>query len=429
MQFQPVLLISDALLWLLMFVIAAFIVLIRRREHLLQPWRQVFRRRVSTVTFIVIAFFAVIALLDSLHFRMISHSRPQQIQSVLDKVLSPLITQQEKTYSSPFSVAFSKNTPSVHAVIVFALIKSLVLSLLGSFIFFVMRKPLAFWQYACDVISGSTRYAIREMLLTIIVLVTLSVIALDLSQHYHILGADKVGRDTFFETIKSIRTGLVIGSVTTLLMLPFGLVLGTLAGFFGGFIDDAIQYIYTTLSSIPGVLLITAAIMALQIFIANHAELFSDLESRADARLVALCIVLGITSWTGLCRLIRGETLKVREIDYVHAAKTLGTSRFNIILRHIIPNVMHIVLITVVLDFSGLVLAEAVLSYVGVGVDPTTMSWGNMINSARLELAREPIVWWPLVAAFIMMFSLVLSANLFSDAVRDAFDPKLRHEV
>ena len=98
---------------------------------------------------------------------------------------------------------------------------------------------------------------------------------------------------------------------------------------------------------------------------------------------------------------------------------------FTILGRHILPNVLHIVLIIVVLDFSGLVLAEAVLSYVGVGVDPSTISWGNMINGARLELAREPIVWWSLVAAFVFMFTLVLSANLFADAVRDAFDPRI----
>ena len=90
----------------------------------------------------------------------------------------------------------------------------------------------------------------------------------------------------------------------------------------------------------------------------------------------------------------------------------------------IIPNITHIVLIVVVLDFSGLVLAEAVLSYVGVGVDPSTDSWGNMINGARLEMAREPMVWWSLMAAFSFMFILVLAANLFSDAVRDAFDPR-----
>ena len=107
------------------------------------------------------------------------------------------------------------------------------------------------------------------------------------------------------------------------------------------------------------------------------------------------------------------------------AATAFGVRHFTILGRHILPNVLHIVLIIVVLDFSTLVLAEAVLSYVGVGVDPSTISWGNMINGARLELAREPVVWWSLMAAFVMMFTLVLSANLFADAVRDAFDPRI----
>jgi peptide/nickel transport system permease protein len=165
----------------------------------------------------------------------------------------------------------------------------------------------------------------------------------------------------------------------------------------------------------------------LQVFITNHPDLFSTLEIRADTRLLALCVILGIGSWTSLCRILRGETLKLREMEFITAACALGVGHLKIIRRHILPNIMHIILITIVLDFSMLVLAEAVLSYVGVGVDPTTYSWGNMINSARLELAREPIVWWPLLAAFIMMFTLVVSANLFSDAVRDAFDPRLRY--
>jgi peptide/nickel transport system permease protein len=137
-------------------------------------------------------------------------------------------------------------------------------------------------------------------------------------------------------------------------------------------------------------------------------------------------MILGVSSWTGLCRILRGETLKLREMEYVQASQALGVGHFKILRKHIIPNIMHIVLITVVLDFSGLVLAEAVLAYVGVGVDPAMESWGNMINAARLELAREPIVWWNLAAAFVLMFGLVLSANLFADAVRDAFDPRLR---
>lgn len=250
-----------------------------------------------------------------------------------------------------------------------------------------------------------------------------------LSKHFHIFGTDKVGQDVYYQAIKSIRTGIILGTLTTLVMLPFALLLGPMAGYFGGFIDDIIQYIYTTLSSIPGVLLIAASVLALQIFITNHPELFNTLAGRADARLLALCFILGITSWTGLCRLLRGESLKLREMDYVQAARALGVSHFKIIIRHILPNVMHIVIISVVLDFSGLVLAEAVLTYVGVGVDPTTNSWGNMINTARLELARDPVVWWPLAAAFVLMFTLVLTANLFADVVRDAFDPRIKHEA
>jgi peptide/nickel transport system permease protein len=158
----------------------------------------------------------------------------------------------------------------------------------------------------------------------------------------------------------------------------------------------------------------------------THLDDFTSIAQRADVRLFFLCLILGTTGWIGLCRLLRGETLKISELEYVQAAAALGVGRGRMILRHILPNVMHIVLIVAVLDFSGLVLAEAVLSYVGIGVDPAMISWGNMINSARLEMAREPIVWWSLLAAFVMMFGLVLSANFFSDAVRDALDPRLR---
>jgi peptide/nickel transport system permease protein len=138
-------------------------------------------------------------------------------------------------------------------------------------------------------------------------------------------------------------------------------------------------------------------------------------------------LILGLTNWTGLARLLRGETLKLSTLDYIQAAHAFGVSHPRILLRHLLPNVMHLVIISLVMDFSGLVLAEAVLSYVGVGVDPSTTSFGTMINAARLEMAREPMVWWPLATVFIAMFVLVLSANLFADAVRDGFDPRLRH--
>jgi peptide/nickel transport system permease protein len=156
-----------------------------------------------------------------------------------------------------------------------------------------------------------------------------------------------------------------------------------------------------------------------------HPQWFDTSASRADLRLVFLCLILGMTSWTGLCRLLRGETLKLREMEYIQAAQSFGVSSMRILARHIMPNVMHIILISLVMDFSGLVLAEAVLSYVGVGVDPSMISFGTMINAARLEMGREPMVWWALASAFCFMLVLVLSANLFADAVRDAFDPRL----
>jgi peptide/nickel transport system permease protein len=158
----------------------------------------------------------------------------------------------------------------------------------------------------------------------------------------------------------------------------------------------------------------------------EFGESVGDIAWRADRRLLSLCIIMGITSWTGLCRLIRGETLKLREHEYVNAALSFGVNRLKILSRHIVPNLMHIVLISFILRFSGLVLAEAVLAYIGIGVDPAMESWGNMINTARLELAREPVVWWNLLAAFFFMFGLVLPANLFGDALRDALDPRLK---
>jgi peptide/nickel transport system permease protein len=150
------------------------------------------------------------------------------------------------------------------------------------------------------------------------------------------------------------------------------------------------------------------------------------LAEQADLRLLALCIILGITGWSGLCRFIRAETLKIKHLDFVTAARAMRVSDYKIITRHIIPNLMHIVILYVVLEFSGLVLAESVLSYIGVGVDPTTMSWGNMINAARSEISREPVIWWTITAAFIPMFIFVLVLNLLSDKLREAFDPKTR---
>src|SRR5690606_8117277 len=222
------------------------------------------------------------------------------------------------------------------------------------------------------------------------------------------------GNDVLVQAIKSIRTALVIGSLTTIAMLPFALGFGLAAGYFKGWIDDVIQYVYTTLTSIPGILLIAACVLMLQVYIDNNPERFATGAERADLRLFMLCVILGVTGWAGLCRLLRAEALKLRELEYVQAARAFGVGHWRIIARHLLPNVMHIVLITVVLEFSSLVLYEAVLSYLGVGVDPSMNSFGSMIDMSRTEMSRDPMIWWSLLAAFSFMLALVLPANLLA---------------
>lgn len=460
MEIHPVVLVTDALIFVLLAVCAGFAIYAARREHLRAPWRQVARRPLAMAAAVVLAAFVTVGILDSLHFRERLAGSAQyapQVVSVLDVVLRPLRAQTEKTYSAPFALhAYAKETvehadgrhtreyPRLRhggahlesvsqratdiglrvargtavglAVIAVVLLAYVERARRG-------RPRAEVWQ---EFVYGRSEFPARAVFGTAAVLILLGANAVTLAPAYHVLGTDQVGQDVLLRSLKSVRTGIVIGTLTTLVMLPFALVFGIAAGYFRGWIDDAIQYLYTTLSSIPGVLLVAAAVLSLQVYMANHPDVFDTVVARADIRLLFLCLILGVTSWTSLCRLLRAEVLKLREMDYVQAAQALGTSHLGVMRSHLLPNVMHIVLITVVLDFSGLVLAEAVLSYVGVGVDPSMDSWGNMINSARLEMAREPMVWWSLLAAFGFMFALVLAANLFADAVRDALDPRLR---
>jgi peptide/nickel transport system permease protein len=248
-----------------------------------------------------------------------------------------------------------------------------------------------------------------------------------LASGYHVFGTDRVGNDLLYLVLRSIRTALVIGTMSTLVTLPLAVGLGIVAGYLRGFVDEVIQYVYTVINSIPYVLLIAALVLTFMVFIDNNAGLFPTAAERTDARLFFLCVILGLTNWTDLCRLIRGEVIKLREAEYIQAARAFGVGTGRILAVHLLPNVMHLILITIAINFSGLVLAEAVLSYVGIGVDPSMQSFGTLINTARAELSRSPTVWWTLATAFFFMFSLVLSANLFADAIRDAFDPKSIH--
>ena len=465
MTYLPVVLWTDALVFVLLAASAVLVWAIRRQEHLRAPWRSVAQRPMAMGAALVLGVFVVIGLLDSLHYRErlpdSAPGNPQysvEVLSVFDALVGGLRTQKEKTYSAPLAMQLyakefierdgervrdyprlqyggahlshpDERLPDIARRVLRGVIGGLVASLIAFGLFaawharrrrVALRAWLAAWR------RGTLGWPARTVVVVLTLLAVLSATLVQLAAGYHVLGTDKVGQDVLYISLKSIRTGLVIGTLTTLVTLPLAIGLGIAAGYFRGWVDDVIQYVYTVLNSIPGVLLIAAAVLIVQVAIESNPELFDTAAARADIRLLALCLIMGVTSWTGLARLLRGETLKLRTLDYVEAARAFGVSHARILGRHIFPNVFHLVLIAIVLDFSGLVLAEAVLSYVGVGVDPSMYSWGNMINGARLELAREPIVWWQLVAAFVFMFTLVLAANLFADGVRDAFDPRQR---
>jgi peptide/nickel transport system permease protein len=454
---------TDVLLWSLFVLFIFSVVMIVRSPLQRAVWQKVFRQRLAVVSAVLLAVAACFALLDSIHLREpLPRATPDmpvrysvEVNSVLDLLLTDLRKDHEKTYSAPLAVTLAALEPVtitlpdgtvevrreaprlkvagyafppgpvdettyvldvLQRTVLGALAGALVFGLFW-FIFLLLRRRFISKRQV-------NRIALRLAAYTLVSLCVLGGIFAGLSTNFHVFGTDKVGQDVLYQVLKSLRTALVIGLVPTLVTLPLGIALGLSAGYFRGKVDDVIQYIYTTVSAIPGVLLIAAAVLSIQVMIDNHPEWFATAVERGDIRLLALCIILGMTSWTGIARLLRGEALKMREYEYVQAARAFGVGAGQILLRHVLPNVFPIILITLVMEFSSLVLAEAVLSYIGIGVDPTMFSFGLMINNARMELSRDPVVWWSLTVAFLFMVILVLAANLLADAVRDALDPR-----
>jgi peptide/nickel transport system ATP-binding protein len=442
---------------------------VSRSRNLRATWSRVARSAPAMCSAVVLSVFVVIGLLDSMHFQQRlppvtgapADAAPvyaPKVVSVLDVLLEDTaFVRPEKTYSAPLAwLQFTKEsvlqeggTPArdfprlrfggrhledpeqewgrdVGRRAGLGLLVGFLVALLLSSVTVLCVGQGSRTEVFRQIMRGETELPLRAVLSTVFVLCLLLGVVFGLATGYHVLGTDRTGNDVLWQALKSIRTAWIIGSLTTVAMLPPALVLGISAGYFKGWIDDVIQYVYTTLTSIPGVLLIAACVLMMQVYIDTHPGLFPTAAQRADLRLFLLCMILGLTGWAGLCRLLRAEALKLRELEYVQAARAFGIPNWRIMARHLLPNVMHIVLITVVLEFSGLVLYEAVLSYLGIGVDPSMNSFGSMIEKSRFEMSRDPMIWWNLLAAFIFMLALVLAANLFADAVRDAFDPRSR---
>ena len=220
-------------------------------------------------------------------------------------------------------------------------------------------------------------------------------------------GADKWGQDVLLKTIKGAETSILVGLLSALLAVVIGTFLGAIAGYFGGWVDDVLNWFYNIFTSIPYLLLVLAIAAVLQ-----------------QKGILSIVLILGLTGWTGVFRLVRAEYMKHTSREYVLAAKAIGVSHSRRMFVHIFPNVSHIALVQISILVVSFIKSEVILSFLGFGVPVGVVSWGSMLNEAQSELILGK--WWQLAAASIAMAVLVTAFSMFTDALRDALDPKLR---
>ncbi|MCH7328576.1 ABC transporter permease [Acinetobacter modestus] len=220
-------------------------------------------------------------------------------------------------------------------------------------------------------------------------------------------GADKWGQDVLLKTIKGAETSILVGLLSALLAVVIGTFLGAIAGYFGGWVDDVLNWFYNIFTSIPYLLLVLAIAAVLQ-----------------QKGILSIVLILGLTGWTGVFRLIRAEYMKHKSREYVLAAKAIGVSHLRRMFVHIFPNVSHIALVQISILVVSFIKSEVILSFLGFGVPVGVVSWGSMLNEAQSELILGK--WWQLAAASIAMAILVTAFSMFTDALRDALDPKLK---
>lgn len=244
----------------------------------------------------------------------------------------------------------------------------------------------------------------------------------------HLMGTDYLGRDVFMRALAGTATAIKVGALASLISAVIGVLLGTVAGYFGGWIDELVVWLYSTFDSMPTLLFILAfALLVSKGFLypplaASFAALSAALNT--DPGMMAVYLGIGITGWVSLCRVVRGETLKLRECGYVQASQVAGQNSFRIITRHIIPNLFHLVIIYFTMRFAFAIMTEVIVSYLGLGVQRVP-SWGVMIADGQERLWRG--IWWEVAAATGFMFLLVLCLNMLGDALRDTLDPKLKN--
>ncbi len=244
----------------------------------------------------------------------------------------------------------------------------------------------------------------------------------------HWCGTDYLGRDVFLRALFATRTAVKVGVIASLIATLFGVTLGILAGYFGGTADDVVVWIYSTFASMPSLLFILAFALLVSkgFLLPSMQSVFNAFAAllHTEPGMLAVYLGIGLTGWVSLCRVVRAEAMRIREAQFVQAARTLGAGSFSIIFRHVLPNLMHLVIIYFTMQFAFAVMTEVIVSYLGLGVQ-FEPSWGVMIADGQERLWRG--VWWEVGTASVFLFVLVLALNILGDALRDVLDPSLRN--
>jgi peptide/nickel transport system permease protein len=238
----------------------------------------------------------------------------------------------------------------------------------------------------------------------------------------HVFGTDSIGRDNFNRIIYGGQISLIIGALAVLLEVSIGTVIGGVAAYIGGWVDAVLMRFTEAMLSIPSLFLL----IVLSKFLGHNIPTINILGRTFSGTVGIVILVIGLTAWMYLARIVRSNMLSLRELDYISAAKSLGASKTRIFFTHLVPNTLGIIVVSATLGLANAILTEAYVSFLGLGVQPPTATWGNMMEQAQSFMSQG--AWWMWVFPSMFIILVILSVNLMGDGLRDAFDPhSVRH--